>query len=80
MHIHVKVTDSVKALIADGFADYTKEHIENHTRVIDSNRAKLTEKGKAFMQHKHEQFIKDYLFDIVNFCVALAALILSILK
>ena len=80
MHIHVKVRDANKSLIAYGFADYTKSHVENHTKVIDSNRAKLTEKGKAYMEHCREQFCKDYLFDIVNFCVALAALILSILK
>ena len=80
LHIHVKVNAPVKALIAFGFADYAKSHIENHTRVIDSDRAKLTEKGLAYMEYCQEEFIKNYLFDIVNFFVALAALILSILK
>lgn len=78
--IHVKVNDAVRSMIAHGFAEYTKTHIENHTRIIDSNRAKLTEKGIAYMRHRRAMFIKDYLFDIVNFCVALAALILSIVK
>ena len=78
--IHVKVKPPVKTMISHGFAEYTKAHVENHTLIIDSNRAKLTEKGIAYMRHCRAQFVKDYLFDIVNFCVALAALILSILK
>lgn len=80
VHFHVKVKDAAKSLIAHGYADYTKKHLENHTWHIDSNRAKLTEKGRAYMEYCHEEFVKNYLFDIVNFGIALAALILSIVK
>ena len=79
-HFHVKCNKTVKNLITHGFADYTKYRMENRAKYPDSDRAKITEKGIAFLKHREAEFVKNYLFDIVNFAIALAALIISVTK
>ncbi len=79
-HMPVKCSDTVKLLIAYGYADYTKYRIENRAKYPDSNKARITEKGVAYLKYREHEFIKNYFFDLVNFVVALTALILSIVK
>lgn len=79
-HLHIKCSETVIRLIANGYADYTQYIVENRSRRPGSNKARITEKGIAFLKYREAEFVKNYLFDIVNFALALAAFIISIKK
>ena len=79
-HLPVKCSEVVKNLISYKYADYTEYIVENRSRRPGSNKARITEKGIAFLKYRDAEFVKNYLFDIVNFAIALAALIISIMK
>lgn len=74
-------TDTYEELKAKGYVDFTSYYVdENRMLQHRTDEIKLTEIGAAFLSYRRKKFIKDFLFDIVNLAIALAALITAVIS
>ena len=74
----VRYSEKARSLCGYGLAEYTKYEIVDRSRRPASNRICLTIKGMAYLEYLEGKLLKDYLFDVINLCIAVSALILSI--
>lgn len=76
-----RYTDKYEKLKAKGYVDYASNYVdENRMLQHKTDEIKLTEIGMAFLSYRRKKFIKDYLFDIINLTIALAALITAVIS
>lgn len=68
-------------LIRRSYAEYTEyTQDEMLCQIPVENEIAISEIGRAYLKFKKKEFIKDFLFDIINLVIALSALVLSIIS
>lgn len=75
-----KYKSSLESLLDNRYIDFMEyETDEIGQRFPVGSKIKITEKGIAYLEYCGRSFVKDYLFEIVNFAVAVGALVVSII-